>query len=337
MASSSSNADAAQAEIERATGERGGWEGSSIPWEDVETLRASRKIPMEVSCRIPLGEIAPHPEKGEFVVFGAHFDRGFALPASDFFREFLNRFQLQPHHLPANAIVALSSFTTFCEAYLGLHPTVDLWAKFFSLRPGVVQGLELPDGTPKPLSVCGSALIIPRRDSIFPRVTCIDTVKKWQKTFFYVRNPDDGADYINLPAYSAATPPAAPEERAYWKLEADDEDPEVALVVSRLQNMIAGGLTAADLVLTFLSRRVSPLQRRLHKMCYMSGAQDACRHSTFELSKAAVQRRLKLLIKSSIKPEWEFGLAPFSRDNHIPNVSFSGILYHIPSFHFPAY
>ena len=57
-------------------------------------------------------------------------------------------------------------------------------------------------------------------------------------------------------------------------------------------------------------------------MCYMSGAQDACRHSTFELSKAAVLRRLKLLIKTSLKPEWEFGLAPFSRDNHIPNVSF---------------
>jgi len=258
-------------------------------------------------------------------------------------RDFFNIFQLQPHHLPANAIVALSSFATFCEAYLGLYPTVDLWAKFFSLRPGVLQGgPEVPEGSPKPLAACGSALVIPRRDSIFPRVTCVDTVKKWQRSFFYVQNPNDGADYINLPAFSAATPPAAPEDRLHWKLEADDEDPEVALVVTRLQNMIAGGLTAADLVLTFLSRRVSPLQRRLHKMCHMSGSQDACRHTTFELTKAAVYRRLKLIIKSAIKPEWDFGLAPYSRDYSIPNVSsFPVILialcYSILSYLFSAF
>ena len=36
---------------------------------------------------------------GERVVFLAHFDRGFGLPVSKFFRDFLDFYRLQPHHL----------------------------------------------------------------------------------------------------------------------------------------------------------------------------------------------------------------------------------------------
>ncbi|KAK1607889.1 hypothetical protein QYE76_031562 [Lolium multiflorum] len=57
---------------------------------------------------------------GECVVFGAHFDRGLGLPASSFFRRFLEYFGLQPQHLPANAFVQLSCFVAFMEGYAGL-------------------------------------------------------------------------------------------------------------------------------------------------------------------------------------------------------------------------
>jgi hypothetical protein len=53
-------------------------------------------------------------------VFVAHFARGFGLPASGFFRAFLDKYQLQPHHLLANAYTVLSSFVAFIEGYLGL-------------------------------------------------------------------------------------------------------------------------------------------------------------------------------------------------------------------------
>ena len=49
---------------------------------------------------------------------------------------------MQPHHLPANAINALSSYITFCEAYAGVKPTVDGWAKYFQLVKQVVPGKE---------------------------------------------------------------------------------------------------------------------------------------------------------------------------------------------------
>ena len=63
--------------------------------------------------------------------FFAHFERGFGLPVSDFMHNFLNKFRLQPHHLPANAITTLSAYVSFSEGYLGLWPSINLWSKYF--------------------------------------------------------------------------------------------------------------------------------------------------------------------------------------------------------------
>jgi hypothetical protein len=76
----------------------------------------------------------PAPESGERVVFISHFERGFALLVSDFFRDFLNHYDLQPHHLPANAVMILSAFAAFCEGFAGIDPFVQAWAKYFQLR-----------------------------------------------------------------------------------------------------------------------------------------------------------------------------------------------------------
>jgi hypothetical protein len=73
----------------------------------------------------------PAPEPNKRVVFISHFERGFALPVSDFFRDFLNHYDLQPHHLPANAVMILSAFAAFCKGYAGIEPFVQAWAKYF--------------------------------------------------------------------------------------------------------------------------------------------------------------------------------------------------------------
>ena len=114
----------------------GSWMGSNVTTEDITQLRATRRLLREtdVSVRLPHGEQRPLPEGQERVVFLAHFKRGFGLPASTFFRTFLEFFGLQPHHLGAGAIVQLSSFVTLCEGYLGVEPTIDPWVRFFSLK-----------------------------------------------------------------------------------------------------------------------------------------------------------------------------------------------------------
>ena len=114
----------------------GSWMGSNITPEDITQLRASRCLPREtnVGVRLPRGEQRPRPEGQERVIFLTHFERRLGLPVSTFFRAFLEFFGLQLHHLGAGAIVQLSGFVTLCEGYLGVEPTIDLWARFFSLK-----------------------------------------------------------------------------------------------------------------------------------------------------------------------------------------------------------
>jgi hypothetical protein len=101
---------------------------------DIEWIINTRRVPAGVSCRLPAGEAVPAPEATERVVFISHFERGFALPVSDFFRDFLDHYDLQPHHLPANAVMTLSTFTAFCEGYAGIEAFVQGWSKYFQLR-----------------------------------------------------------------------------------------------------------------------------------------------------------------------------------------------------------
>ena len=98
---------------------------------DVLRLQRSRKMPPETIIRVPGDEVVSTPKPGERVVFTTHFTRGFALQVSMFFRDFLDHFRMQPHHLGANAIMLLSAFVTLCEGYLGMRPCLGLWTRLF--------------------------------------------------------------------------------------------------------------------------------------------------------------------------------------------------------------
>ena len=82
------------------------------------------------------GEISPAPQEGERVVFRSHCLRGLVLPASNFFRSFLEFYGLQPHHLTPNTVVLLSTFVTLCEGFIGVLPTIKLWGEFFYSKLG---------------------------------------------------------------------------------------------------------------------------------------------------------------------------------------------------------
>jgi hypothetical protein len=98
---------------------------------DISWITTTRRVPAGVACQLPVGEIVPALESNERVVFISHFERGFALPVSDFFRDFLDNYGLQPHHLLANAVMILSAFAAFCKGYVGMEPFAQGWAKYF--------------------------------------------------------------------------------------------------------------------------------------------------------------------------------------------------------------
>ena len=49
------------------------------------------------------------------------------------------------------------------------------------------------------------ATIIPRKGSIFPRIHGLESCRKWQRMFFYVKNRGD-EDLLNLPPFRLAPP-----------------------------------------------------------------------------------------------------------------------------------
>jgi hypothetical protein len=103
---------------------RSGWEGFEVTLADIEWITNTRHVLAGVSCWLPVGEAVLTPDPNERVVCIAHFKRGFALPVSNFFRDFLDYYELQPHHLPANVVMTLSAFAAFYEGYAGIEAFV---------------------------------------------------------------------------------------------------------------------------------------------------------------------------------------------------------------------
>ncbi|KAK1604718.1 hypothetical protein QYE76_028391 [Lolium multiflorum] len=207
-------------------------------------------------------EIEPVLEPGEVVVFLAHFERGFGLPASDFFRQFLDFYRLQPHHLPGNAVFYLSCFVAFMEGYIGIRPARETFARFFSLRINSVQGKDIPK--PKPPVQCGSCIIGSRQGSPFFKFNGLESCRLWQTTFFYVKNKS-ATDLINLPAFNPA-PPA----KINWNYNPGTDHIETNRVVRfMLKLMKETNICSDDIIRTFICRRVLPLKRRAHKISEM--------------------------------------------------------------------
>jgi hypothetical protein len=297
---------------------RAAWAGSLITQSDIDRLRRSRRIPDGVETRVPPeGEIQPNAQEGEYVVFAAHFDRGFALPLSPFATRFFRDYQLQPHHLPPNAITTLSAYVTFCEAYVGIRPLLLFWAKYFKFSKQVVK--DPSDPSHKIPAQCGSSPVTPRKKSIFPRIKGLDSCKGWLQSWFYVKNRDPEVNCIGLPNPFRIGPPDACPAREYCPPDSEEDVGEFHKI---LKQLLAEGMTGDDLLRTFIQRRINPLQDRTHKMCVMSGAGDPNRMSTFELTSGEVFLRVKAIAQTQMTDgNWRWGKKPHDRHNQAPHVS----------------
>jgi hypothetical protein len=116
------------------------------------------------SWRTVPGSLTPAPEAGEWVVTKALVERGFSLPPSDFFSEILKAYELQPHHISSNSILAISNHVTLCEGHLRVTPELSLFQYYFSVkREKTPQSSELP--------TCGTITFKLRPGRVYPPTT----------------------------------------------------------------------------------------------------------------------------------------------------------------------
>jgi hypothetical protein len=159
------------------------WETSTVTEEQIQSL-ADRELlrpKAQVGWRPAAGEEFPTEGTGETVVFLAHIERGFGVPAGDLLRGLLHFYRIELVHLAPNSITVISTFVHLYEAYFGIAPHFHLWRHFFELKKtgkGVVIGsvgfmlrrnmkseyidLTLPDNTTDG-SRGGSTLTTPHR------------------------------------------------------------------------------------------------------------------------------------------------------------------------------
>ena len=92
--------------------------------------------------------------------------------------------------------------------------------------------------------------------------------KKWLRSWFYMKNSNSAVDLINLPDYRAG----GPIEKHNWDYYPADPQGELKGYYDHILDLTKeGNLKPDDRVTTYIARRISPLQRRTHKICHYSG------------------------------------------------------------------
>ena len=165
-------------------------------------------------------------------------------------------------------MATLTYFATVCEGWPGIWPSLPLFCRLFYLR-----GRYLGDKEELGFVDCGAAIVYRRSRTELPGYKNPDTVKDWQRTYFYVRNLKVGEDHIRLPAFQ----PVAP-VRDNWGVKKYGDQTDVDKMLERLEELfMKEGLTTRDVTLCWLYNRIAPLQARLHKICFLSGRLDPTR------------------------------------------------------------
>ncbi|KAI5005382.1 hypothetical protein ZWY2020_032625 [Hordeum vulgare] len=174
---------------------------------------------------------------------------------------------------------------------------------------------------PCPMTSCRAALVHHRSKSGFPQMPLQESIKHWQKGFFYVKSADPAQDALNMPLFDI-TPPT----RRNWDAKTPKPIPEVALICAHLNILAKSGLLGRDLLTTMVARRILPLQRRTHLVCQMSDRHDPCRLPTKRFTPGAVARRVNLIsiARMDESGEWTWGMSPFNRA-HPPPMLFENL------------
>ena len=135
-----------------------------------------------------------------------------------------------------------------------------------------------------------------------------DSAKKWQNSFFYVRNL--GEDRINLPPF-INSPPWGKQNWGYYPKHPSQEVLNLCEWVSVMKEQ--EGLTGTDLITTFIVRRVLLLLPRSHLIGQMAGLQDPKRMANTRLVVDQIARPVNDISKANLGVDWAFGKDPYSR------------------------
>jgi hypothetical protein len=238
----------------------------------------------EVEWRAAAGEEFPSEDVKEQVVFASFFERGFNLPAGDFFHGLLYYYKLELVHLVPNSVTVVSTFIHFCEAYLVIPPHFLLWRYFFCVkstgkRPGPVGDV-----------MCNlrSSLKAEWIDIDRP-----DNTVGWRSEWFYIADQIPG-----LPQRTGHKPVKISE----WDLGLSTRELEdLKGVLELVSDMKGRGVTGAAVARSFSRRMIQPIKDRVHPAYEYCGQSDPTREVNRKVSREEMAARVSQKYSGKVK------------------------------------
>jgi hypothetical protein len=289
----------------------GSWDPCNLDEGTLSSLEQEGRIAAkEISrWRVDPGAAMPAPSDGEIVMLKSRIDRGFSLPPSYFLKGVLRHYRLQLHHIASNSFTIIAGFVMLCEGYLGINPRRDLFHLYFNIRHN-----RDANGDPRN---CRSVSFVPQSGKSYPYITPHDSAKGWRGSFFY--QADQAPPERNYGLRSFVDGPA--EEQDSWGVMDDfTMDDECQLCSRRILKLVFSGLTGADTIHYWISRRIQPLQYRPALMCEYSRIDDPQRYSKEELSAEEIEHQIRNIIKVGRDEPLKLKIPMYGNDN-CPEVS----------------
>jgi hypothetical protein len=204
----------------------------------------------------------------QFVVLSLnHVMCGLRTDASDFLLRVLDHYGVEWCHLTPNSITALSVFAHLCEAYLGVPPTVEVFAHFYSLFCTTTTNNNNNNGR-------GTAAYFRLRDTNkrrrYPRYFLNAVHSGWTSLWFYAR--------LSRGSCRLTFEGQAVKAGSNWK-DGLPLSPQQEQQVRRIEDLSSQGLAGVDIIRDYLKHRITPLRRRAHLSCNYTGPTDPTRDS----------------------------------------------------------
>jgi hypothetical protein len=99
-------------------------EAPTVTEDQIQSLvdRGLLRPKEQVGWRPTAEEAFPTEGTNETVVFLAHIESGFGVPAGDFLRGLLHFYRIELVHLAPNSITIIATLIQLCETYLNIAP-----------------------------------------------------------------------------------------------------------------------------------------------------------------------------------------------------------------------
>ena len=229
----------------------GAWYSSALDSPNVSEASLARLRRMAAAQGIDgakvfkAGSATPEGQGSTFYpFFVSAIAAGLVPPFSEFFFSVLRHYKLQALHLHPNSVLLLAIFAYYCEAHVGVQPSVALLRHYFYLRTS--RG---------PASACASFIAYGGAIAILNPGKRIEGFRsKWVLV-------DAGRIHPRL-----ILPTEQPTSSSDWG-RAELVDPRAKLVLEKMDadlrpaNMAAAKLTGASLLREFLEHQLAPLRQ----------------------------------------------------------------------------